>query len=272
MPAGFLSKWTAYQRAAASSWRYQPQYRYTANDQAYRLFTLALAGSPDKGAMNRMRETADLPSLARWFLAAAYATTGRPEVAQSLIDVRNLKPDNDYSSYYYGSSLRDQSIILYTLTTIGNTTEAMELLKEIAAALSRDQWYSTQTTAWGLFSYMNFSRAVKGDNSKPLKVSFDFNGKTEQLSSAEGGIMRTLKPAASNKLTIENESDKPLFVTFTEEGVPQTTDQTVTENNLTMKVDYTDMEQKPVDVDFTAPGQRVHDAGDCYKHDVPSDQ
>ena len=62
LPAGFLSKWTTYQRAAASSWRYQPQYRYTANDQAYRLFTLALAGSPDKGAMNRMRETADLPS------------------------------------------------------------------------------------------------------------------------------------------------------------------------------------------------------------------
>ena len=51
--------------------------------------------------------------------------------------------------------------------------------------------------------------------------------------------MRTLTPAASNKLTIENESDKPLFVTFTEQGVPQTTDQTVTENNLTMKVDYT---------------------------------
>ena len=51
---------------------------------------------------------------------------GRPEVAQSLIDVRNLKPDDDYSSYYYGSSLRDQSIILYTLTTIGQTTEALE--------------------------------------------------------------------------------------------------------------------------------------------------
>ncbi|HZM12580.1 MAG TPA: hypothetical protein VFB86_00225, partial [Bacteroidales bacterium] len=254
LPAGFLSKWTSYQRATASSWRYQPQYRYTANDQAYRLFTLALAGSPDNGAMNRMRETADLPSLARWFLAAAYATTGRPEVAQSLIDVRNFRPDNEYSSYYYGSTLRDQSIILYTLTTIGNTTEALELLKEIAAALSRDQWYSTQTTAWGLFSYMNFSKAMKGDNSKPLKVSFDFNGKTEQLSSAEGGIMRTLKPEASNKLTIVNESDKPLFVTFTEEGVPQTTDQTVTENNLTMKVDYTDMEQKPVDVSSLPQG------------------
>lgn len=254
VPSEFMSKWTTYQRAAASSWRYQPQYRYTANDQAYRLFTLALAGTPDKGAMNRMRETADLPTLAKCFLSAAYATTGRPEVAKSLIDVRNLKPDNDYSSYYYGSTLRDQSIILYTLTVIGNTTEALEMLKVIAAELSHDQWYSTQTTAWGLFSYMNFSKAVKADNSKPVKVTFDFNGKTEKLSSEEGAIMRNLTPAASNKLVIENDSEGPLFVTFTEQGVPLTTDRTVTENNLTMKVDYMDMSQNTFDISSLPQG------------------
>lgn len=248
VPAGFLSRWTSYQRSAASSWRYQPQYRYTANDQAYRLFTLALAGSPDKGAMNRMREVTDLPALSKWFLAAAYATTGRTEVAQGLIDVRNLKTESDYSYYYYGSTLRDQSIILYTLTAIGNTTEALELLKEIATSLSLDQWYSTQTTAWGLFAYMNFAKKVKGDNTKPVKVTLDFNGKSEKLSSAEGAIVRTMKPVATNNLVIENTSEKPLFVTFTEEGVPLAADQTVTENNLAMKVDYTDMQQNPVDI------------------------
>ena len=254
LPSGFLNKWTAYQRATASAWRYQPQYRYTANDQAYRLFTMALAGAPDKGAMNRMREVADLPSLARWFLAAAYATTGRPEVAQGLIDVRNLKTEEEYRSYYYGSALRDQSIILYTLTTIGNTDEALELLKEVAASLSNDSWYSTQTTAWGLFAYMNFSKKMKGDNSKPLKVSFDFNGKTEKLTAEEGGIMRNLSPVASNRLIIENESEKPVFVTFTEQGVPVAADMTVTENNLGMKVEYMDMEQKPVDVSSLQQG------------------
>ncbi|MFZ2285664.1 MAG: MG2 domain-containing protein [Bacteroidales bacterium] len=254
LPAAFLSKWTAYQRSTAAAWRYQPQYRYTANDQAYRLFTMALAGAPDKGAMNRMREVTDLPSLARWFLAAAYATTGRPEVAQSLTDVRNLKTEDEFMHYYYGSGLRDQSIILYTLTTIGNTTEALELLKQVAESLSQDRWYSTQTTAWGLFAYMNFSKKLKGDNSRPVKVAFDFNGKKEKISSDGGAIMRSLAPAASNTLVIENESDKPVFVTFTEQGVPQTSDMTVTENNLTMKVEYTDMEQKPVDISSMAQG------------------
>ncbi len=254
LPAGFISKWTAYQRATAAAWRYQPQYRYTANDQAYRLFTMALAGAPDKGAMNRMREVTDLPSLARWFLAAAYATTGRPEVAQSLTDVRNLKTEDEFMSYYYGSSLRDQSVILYTLTTIGNTAEALELLKQVAESLSRDSWYSTQTTAWGLFSYMNFSKKLKGDNSKPVKVSLDFNGRKEKISSDGGAILRNLSPEASNRLVIENESDKPVFVTFTEQGVPQTGDMTVTEKNMAMKVDYIDMEQKSVDISSMTQG------------------
>ncbi|MDZ7636178.1 MAG: hypothetical protein U5L72_17755 [Bacteroidales bacterium] len=95
---------------------------------------------------------------------------------------------------------------------------------------------------------------MKGDNSKPIKVSFDFNGKKEKLTAEEGGIMRNLAPVASNRLVIENESDKPVFVTFTEQGVPVSADMTVTENNLTMKVDYMDMEQKPVDVSSLQQG------------------
>ncbi|MRR34340.1 hypothetical protein EG829_06490 [bacterium] len=254
IPAGFLSKWTAYQRSQATAWRYQPQYRYTANDQAYRLFTMALAGSPDKGAMNRMREITDLPSLAKWFLAAAYATTGRTEVAQTLIDVRNLKTEDDYVYYYYGSTLRDQSIILYTLTQVGNTGEALELLKSVAAELGSNAWYSTQTTAWGLFAYMNYAKKMKTDASKPMKVTLDFNGKKEKLSADGGAILKSFTPAASNKLVVENESGNPLFVTFTEEGVPSTSDMTVKENNLTMRVNYLDMEQKPLDVSSLAQG------------------
>ena len=255
--AGFMNQWTAYQRSAASAWKFQPQYRYTATDQAYRLFTLALAGTPDKGAMNRMRETEGLPQLSKWLLAAAYATTGRPEVAQSLTDVRNLKPEDEYSSYYYGSTLRDKSIILYTLTTLGNTNEAMELLKDIAADLSTDDWYSTQTTAWGLFAYMNFSRSLKGDNNKPVKASIEFNGKGEKVTSDNGAIMRDFVPAQSNKIIVKNDSEKPLFITFTEQGVPMTTDQTSIENNLSMKIDYTDMSGSPVDVTSLQQGTGI---------------
>ena len=58
IPAGFKQRWISFQKKKAQDWRFDKQFRQSANDQAYRLFTLALAGQPEKGAMNRLRETA----------------------------------------------------------------------------------------------------------------------------------------------------------------------------------------------------------------------
>ncbi|MEM6928104.1 MAG: MG2 domain-containing protein, partial [Myxococcota bacterium] len=53
--------------------------------QAYRLYTLALAGDPEMGAMNRLRSRENLPDQARWRLAAAYALAGQTQTAQTLV-------------------------------------------------------------------------------------------------------------------------------------------------------------------------------------------
>ena len=88
IPSGFKQKWLNYQRKTAQEWRFDSRYKESANDQAYRLFTLALSGQPEKGAMNRLRESSGIPQLSRWLLAAAFVTTGRPEVADNLLDMR----------------------------------------------------------------------------------------------------------------------------------------------------------------------------------------
>ncbi len=177
IPSGFRQKWISYQKKTAQEWRFDPRYKYTANDQAYRLFTLALAGQPEKGAMNRLRESTDIPQLSRWLLAAAFATTGRPEVAGDLLDVRNTETEPEYYYYYYGSDIRDKAIILYTLTLLKNEEQALPLLKEICDNLSTDTWYSTQSLAWGLFSYMKWVETMPGDKNSPAKINISFNGK-----------------------------------------------------------------------------------------------
>jgi hypothetical protein len=59
VPASMQSDWLRFQKQAAQAW--------TAGsatptlDQAYRLYTLALANQPEIGAMNRLRETRNLP-------------------------------------------------------------------------------------------------------------------------------------------------------------------------------------------------------------------
>lgn len=61
-----LNKWKRFQKAASQNWQPVTQeqnwWHWQADlQQAFRLYTLALAGSPEHGAMNRMKE---LPALA----------------------------------------------------------------------------------------------------------------------------------------------------------------------------------------------------------------
>lgn len=91
LPSGMLDDWKRYQKQKAVDWSPNPNsnihdgYYYTDLVQAYRLYLLALAGSPELGAMNRLREYNYLSNEGRWRLAAAYKLAGQPEVALRLI-------------------------------------------------------------------------------------------------------------------------------------------------------------------------------------------
>jgi uncharacterized protein YfaS (alpha-2-macroglobulin family) len=249
IPSGFKQKWISYQKKSAQEWRFDNRYKYTANDQAYRLFTLALAGQPEKGAMNRLRETKEIPQLSRWFLAAAFATTGRPEVAGDMLDVRTTETEQEYYYYYYGSLVRDKAIILYTLTILKNQEQAFPLLKEICDNLSKDTWYSTQSLAWGLFSYMKYVEMMPGDKNSPVKVRITFNGeKTDQTISGKQLWKKDLKiKNEGNLLIVENSAESPVYINLVKKGIPLLSDATKAEKGMTMKVDYVNMDLNPVD-------------------------
>ena len=249
IPAGFKQRWINYQKKSTQDWRFDSKFKQSANDQAYRLFSLALAGQPDKGAMNRLRELKDIPQLSKWFLAAAFATTGRTEVANELIDVRNVQTEPDYYDYYYGSYLRDRAIILYTLTILKNEEQALPLLKDICDNLNRDYWYSTQTLAWSLFSYMKFAEMMPGDKNSPVKIALSLNSEKTELSVNPRQISsKTLKITnADNSLIIENSSQNPVYVTLIRKGIPLKSEVLKEDKGLSMKVEYFNMELQPID-------------------------
>ncbi len=249
IPSGFKSKWLGYQKKTAQGWRYDAKFKETANDQAYRLFSLALAGQPEKGAMNRLRETAGIPQLSKWLLAAAFATTGRSEVAGDLLDMRNLNIESEYNSYYYGSELRDKAIVLYTLTLLKKDDQAVPLLTDICNKFSGTDWYSTQSLAWGLFSYMKWIEALPGDKDSPAKIKISYNGaKSDQTVLSKQIWSKDLKVNNDkNLLTVENTSEKALYITLIRKGVPLISDAAREEKGLSMKIDYLGLDLKPVD-------------------------
>ncbi len=240
IPPGFMQKWMAYQKSQARDWKFDTKFRQTANDQAYRLFTLALAGQPDKPSMNRLRETPGLPRLSKWLLAAAYITTGRKEAADELLDMRDISTEPEYSTYYYGSETRDKAIILYTLTLLDKNEEALRLASEICNSFSNESWFSTQSAAWGLFSYMKWAEKMQASGESASEVNLSFNGEGRTLKVNRGKIhsldLKTEKN--DNTLLIENRSGSPVYATLTLRNALPAGPEAKSEKGLAMKIEY----------------------------------
>ena len=249
IPSGFRQKWFSYQKARAVEWRFDPKFKHTCNDQAYRLFTLALAGQPEKPAMNRMRETEGITSLSGWLLAAAFVSSGRTEVADKLLDMRNLTTETEYQDYYYGSSIRDKAVILYTLTLLNKNEESLALIQEICDSFNNNYWYSTQSVAWGLFSYMKWAKKMPVTTNSPFKINTVINGEKNDITIQPGRIwsenLRLIQ--GENSLLIENQSGNPVYASLSMKGIPSPSDQVKVEKGLLMNISYFTSDMRPVD-------------------------
>src|SRR5690606_2475074 len=162
LPLTFKSNWLRYQQQAARDWR--PSYRTANTDlaQAYRLYTLALAGSPDLAAMNRLREFSEMSNETKWRLAAAYALAGQKEASDKISSTANvnfLPPKYNY--YTYGSVDRNRAMALETMVLTKNP-KMRELAEDLAKDLSGNRWMSTQTTAYSLLAMAKMVEANGG--------------------------------------------------------------------------------------------------------------
>jgi alpha-2-macroglobulin len=219
LPVGFLDQWKRYQKNKAVAWTPNTTNFYGGDlMQSYRLYLLAMIKAPEVGAMNRLKEFQYLSNEAKWRLAAAYKMIGQAEVARGLI--RGLRTDvKPYTQLggTFGSDLRDQAMILETLTEMGRGADASKLLGPIALKLSRDDWYSTQTTAYALIAIAKYT----GQNKSGAKMNFTYslNGIKKAVSSA---TVLTRIPldykTASGSFTATNKGNNRLYVRVIRQG------------------------------------------------------
>ncbi|MXV16247.1 alpha-2-macroglobulin family protein [Hufsiella ginkgonis] len=221
LPAGFMEPWKNYQRGKAVQWAPNTNNFYGGDlMQSYRLYLLALAKSPEIGAMNRLKEFAYLSPAAKWQLAAAYKLIGQAEVANAL--VRGLdyhvKPYKQMG-YTYGSDMRDEAIILETLTYLGKRAEANKLLVSIGARLATDNWYSTQTTAYALIAIAKYCGIASPG--KRIQATYTLNGKVQSVSTGSFVYRAPLVlKGGKNTIAASNQLNAKLFVKVISEGRP----------------------------------------------------
>ena len=120
--------------------------------------------------MNRLRETPNLTSVARWQLAAAYRLAGLIDAANDLVEGDRIEiPDYTQPGFTFGSNLRDRAIILDMLVLFERWREADAVAEELALALSSSEWHSTQTTGFALLAMGKYLQALE-DNTDETPV------------------------------------------------------------------------------------------------------
>ncbi len=248
VPATFYDEWLGYQRRMASQWRYS-QYSYSSTAQAYRLFTLSLAGKPEIGAMNRLRAADVLPDEARLLLAHAYALAGNRESALELLSKKNYhgedNEDADAGSVLY-SALRHQAMKLYIKAHLmRDDKENFSLAREIARVLSSDQKLGTQETAWALLALHAYLDGRK--NGYLPEFSFNYNGQIQSVKS-ESPVWTFLPAGNGGKATLINKAKGALYVTLTRIYRPQSEDKLEARSNgLSLQVNYLNTDNQSFD-------------------------
>ncbi len=248
IPVGLKEKWINFQQTAARNFTPSeslingiPMQNFDFI-QSYRLYTLALAGAPDMGAMNRLREKSGKPAVASWQLAAAYILAGQPDAGKSVIaDLTTSIEEYREQGGTFGSALRDKAVILETLVLSDEKEQAFRLLQTIANEMNRNDWLSTQETAWCLMSAASFARKFASGNDE-MRFSLTANGETTKLRSKIPvlHIPVELKEKNAVQVSYSNNGSSPNWVKVLTRGVPTGIDTTSFSHNLLMQVKYRD--------------------------------
>lgn len=258
-----LGRWKRFQRAAAQNWKASSrdsQWLSWQSDlqQAFRLYTLALAGAPEAGAMNRMKEMQGLSQQARWRLAAAYALNGKMKAANELVyQARTTVPPYPSDNFVYGSSDRDEAMILETLVLMEKEGEALSQAKTVSRNLKQETWFSTQSTA---FSLMAMGR-LAGWLSGTLDFNWTLNGRQQPaVKSAKPVYEIAINPSpATGMVSIRNNGKGAINANLITRTQLVNDTLPALSNNLRLDVRYLAMDGKPIDIrnvkqgtDFTA--------------------
>ncbi len=257
IPYQMKDQWIKYQKKSAKNWRKQATSKWDTYIQSYRLYTLALAGKPDRASMNRLRERNDLNAQTKWMLAWAYNILGEKLAAEHIIEgvAENVATYNG-SGATYGSPLRDNAIAVSVLVDMEKREQAGALIKKITGELADSKkWFSTQTTSFCLQAVSDFYQMTSG--AKPMEFAFAMNEEADAAVTSNRSFYSyglKVNQKGANTINIENNGEGILFATVVYEGQPLAGTEEEEENNIVLRSYYLDNNNQPLEIDALKQG------------------
>jgi uncharacterized protein YfaS (alpha-2-macroglobulin family) len=252
VPGNLISQWARYQKERAGLWQNNDSNQ---TEQAYRLYTLALAGEADLGSMNRLREQRNLTPRAAWKLAAAYWYAGQRDTARNMVrDLDTQVAEYRELSGTFGSALRDKAMILETMNLLEDTARSKIIFEELAAALSSEKWLSTQETAYSLIAMIPYLRGSAGTG--PLNVEAVLAGSSKKAAFASPVYQLDMGSLSGDSGTyrITNPSGAPVYARVILRGIPAEGSEPAMSEGLDLRVEYRDPDGVSLDPELIKTG------------------
>ena len=219
--------------------------------QAYGLYVLALAGKPDRGMMDLLRDkqSADLPADAKALLAAAYALTGNAKGAEKLAANQAEPQAAARTEPIFDSPLRAKALQLAGLVDYDPASpETAEKARELSRMLAASGPISTQEAGMAfmalgkLFARQQTLAACSGQlmAGQTLVARIDTN-KTMALKNlkSDGPLKVVLDPGCQ---------PGSVFYTLDTRGIPELASYKASANGLSVERQFLSREGKPLDI------------------------
>lgn len=254
VPDNLYNHWLNYAQVNAKKINNR-NFRY----QTYTLFLLSLAGKPNVGAMNLVRENhlGDLDPLSRKLLAGAYFLAGQKDAAEK-VDKYMTTEISTYreSAGTYGSTLRDQCLVAYISQIMGDKTVAMKLMRSIAHEFKPQEWYSTQENAFALIAVCEIydERNLIG-SSRSFSMEFQ-NGKVKNYELQGYQISMDISDCFNKPVKIKTDKPEPLYINMFEEGIPLEDMVRTGQNGLELTRNFYEDQGNPVPLKSISQGDQ----------------
>lgn len=249
-----------FQQKMARNYQSKPLNSYS-NDQiqAYRLYVLVLANAAELGAMNRLKENAEISTQAAWQLANAYSQLGQNEAALSLVSRRSSSVqytnNEQFTNNYFGSDIRDNALILDAMVQLGLKEKAFLMAKNVAAHLANQTQLNTQEIAYSLLAISKMLNSI--GNKDELKFLYSCNNqKNINVQTALPIAQQKIGAEIPNKITIKNSSRAVEYARIILNGIPLVGNESAYENNIILDVKYTNNIGAPIDITHLKQGTK----------------
>lgn len=226
----------SYVAAQANAWTIKED----ANTAAYQLYVLANMQSAELGAMNRMREqSAQLSLKANLLLAAAYALSGREDIARQL-----LKAEANPNAWSGGWFSSDVAMLLAELPL--GEQHAEQTAEKLRKTIASDSWLSTSDCSLSLIALSQYYK--KHAVGKGLKFNAQLDGKKiADVKSQKFAWNSEQSPnQKQTKLSIRNTGEAPIYVSVTQQGVATQSKIEKNSNGLELSLSYTSDSDRPI--------------------------